>query len=522
MKRKNFILLLTAIFPFFICLIIYLSLGPIEIQVEPDVIDLVRIYNGEKTLFSKSRVKKLKFNSWKIYLEIRANLKKSLLIFYKSISHQDFFLHDEVFFKELNHLIPSKKIQLLKFWYNFCLKPEISALEKFQKAFSQDFKEFYIIKADILDRLASSSDSGKLFNLELKSIEKAIRLFPDEKIFKQKECNLLLRFNKIHALFELSQKEDYQKIFDDKLLFKVYKEAHQFGKMLLPLFKSQYREMDMPAIVGALVTGMSWMIFILFLVPRNFHFINILPWFIFSFFLGVISAHFTLAFAIIEDELIPWANSGQSWINFIYFVFGVGLREETLKILLFLPIFFSLKEKDPTLCLLLASTVGLGFATEENTLYFKSNEKFLGRFLTANFFHLSLTGILGHKLGIFFKEKKSWRAGEELTHTFLSLILIHGLYDFFIVDPGFADWSWLTLTIFIYLSQIYLRLVFSFPIRNFEALKIAFVFCVALVIAVGFLVGSIKFGLQLGLIQIFHGILNNFFILYMFFYEFPT
>ena len=58
------------------------------------------------------------------------------------------------------------------------------------------------------------------------------------------------------------------------------------------------------------------------------------------------------------------------------------------------------RSTDTGTALIVASVVGLGFAVGENVDYYQMNQghSVFGRFVTANFLHLTLTGLVGHAL----------------------------------------------------------------------------------------------------------------------------
>ena len=75
----------------------------------------------------------------------------------------------------------------------------------------------------------------------------------------------------------------------------------------------------------------------------------------------------------------------------------IGLREEALKLLLFVPLIPFLLNRDDLEILTVAGLVGLGFALEENINYFQASAGLsaVGRFATANFLHIALTAMCG-------------------------------------------------------------------------------------------------------------------------------
>jgi hypothetical protein len=81
------------------------------------------------------------------------------------------------------------------------------------------------------------------------------------------------------------------------------------------------------------------------------------------------------------------------------------------------------------IALLTGAFVGLGFALEENIQYFGEGGGIAwARFLTANFMHASMTGIIGHALYEMLRSR--FRHAEKFVATFLGVVAAHGFYDY--------------------------------------------------------------------------------------------
>ena len=142
--------------------------------------------------------------------------------------------------------------------------------------------------------------------------------------------------------------------------------------------------------------------------------------------LGVLSTTFTL-FAVVWQESIWGLEENGEWINdFLVNVMGVGMREETIKLLFLLPLVpWLYRSRDPKTILLATSCIGLGFAVQENIGYFGST---FARFVTANFFHIVLSGTLGFAFCRFlYTPGKEWN---RFLATYILVVIVHGSYDF--------------------------------------------------------------------------------------------
>lgn len=153
--------------------------------------------------------------------------------------------------------------------------------------------------------------------------------------------------------------------------------------------------------------------------------------------LGILSASATLFAVVIHHDVRGFTLEGDIWHQLVYCIAGIGLREETIKLLFFVPLIPILRKRPEIDGLVVASFVGLGFAVQENVGYYLG-EGFSpwSRFFTANFFHLAVTGILGMALLQFARWPRTrW---EELLATLIAAIVIHGLYDAFLMIPELA------------------------------------------------------------------------------------
>jgi RsiW-degrading membrane proteinase PrsW (M82 family) len=153
-----------------------------------------------------------------------------------------------------------------------------------------------------------------------------------------------------------------------------------------------------------------------------------------GFGLGVMSIPLTLFLITAEQN---WFGVQSSFDNpdIIYCISGIGLREETAKLVLFVPMLFLLRKAQAAHVLAVAASVGLGFAVEENINYFAGGSDVWVRFISANFLHFALTGLTGLALW------QTVRNSKWLPHfawIFVGAVMYHGLYDFHPQDARLA------------------------------------------------------------------------------------
>ena len=115
----------------------------------------------------------------------------------------------------------------------------------------------------------------------------------------------------------------------------------------------------------------------------------------------------------------------------LFQIASVGLREEFSKLLCFLPpALLLLRRGTPAQAFMAASSVGLGFALEENIIYYLNygGAAVLARFVTATFMHIAMTGLCGLALFKFLRYPKNF--GPLFLATFTGMVLLHGFYNF--------------------------------------------------------------------------------------------
>jgi protease PrsW len=183
------------------------------------------------------------------------------------------------------------------------------------------------------------------------------------------------------------------------------------------------------------------------------------PLYFASFVLGVLSVVPTVLLIAVEEAKLHLVESGSTARDLLYFVFGVGLREEASKLLLFLPLVPILRKWGDKLDVLVCGAmVGLGFAAEENLGYLADENLHtgLGRFLTANFLHMAMTGILASATYDFIADRE--KHADELTKATLLVVGLHGAYDFLIAHHELGG-GYAAMGVFVLLTKRFLDTV---------------------------------------------------------------
>lgn len=172
--------------------------------------------------------------------------------------------------------------------------------------------------------------------------------------------------------------------------------------------------------------------------------------------LGILSIYPTLLTATIQDEL-GFREVGQFVPDLIFNIFGVGLREEGWKAILFLPLLPTLLRRGSRIeAMTCGAFVGLGFAAEENIGYFNHRADLaLSRFLTANFLHMSLTALVA--LAMYDTVRKRVTSRDAFKTVFPLALAIHGGYDFVLSSDDMPFGSLFSLILLMVMAQRFLR-----------------------------------------------------------------
>lgn len=243
-----------------------------------------------------------------------------------------------------------------------------------------------------------------------------------------------------------------------------------------------------------------------------------IPVYIVAFALGVASVFPTVLLIAIEEAKLHLVETGDTTRDILFFVFGVGLREEAAKLLLFLPLLPVLRKKGDKLDVLVCGAlVGLGFAAEENLNYLAQENLHtgLGRFLTANFFHMAMTGTLASALDDFVSDRE--RNAQAFLRTSLFIVGIHGVYDFLLSHEELGG-QYFAMTAFVLLTRFFLAAVDTARRRADRGITPlhAFVLAVAIVTGVSLAYAVLAVGVKGALLVMGSGLLGEAIIVYVF------
>jgi RsiW-degrading membrane proteinase PrsW (M82 family) len=148
---------------------------------------------------------------------------------------------------------------------------------------------------------------------------------------------------------------------------------------------------------------------------------------------------------------IGFSLNGSFLNDFLYCVVGIGAVEEFVKLLpLLVVIRFKRIVREPYDFLLYASVSALGFAFVENAMYISKSNFFAvnGRALTATVAHMTFSSVLGYGVMISMY-KKHWLGWRYFVGAFLLASVMHGFYDFWLINPLARQYNGLTFLFFL-------------------------------------------------------------------------
>lgn len=235
-------------------------------------------------------------------------------------------------------------------------------------------------------------------------------------------------------------------------------------------FPTQYEHMTLGVLLLAGLAGLVWFV-ICATIGRVLERPALrIPLYLVAFGLGIASTYAAVAGVIVEEDILHFTEKGQA-LDIIYFVLGVGLREECCKALLLLPLVPIVRRwgtrRDALAC---GALVGLGFAAEENLGYLQHGLSVgLSRFLTANFLHLSTTGLVAVAIDDAMRGTRAAR--ESWTQVFPLVVVTHGVYDFFLTSHTVEMASFVSMFVFVLLARRFADVIRELPGREGPLLR---------------------------------------------------
>ncbi len=344
---------------------------------------------------------------------------------------------------------------------------------------------------------------------------------PEAAVARERAVAMLVANKKYDALQALLRNPDYAPLITPRVRLDIAIHQKDWLEVARLLPWERYSNFDGKMLAIAAITALVWAIVLFRLGQFESWTSRVGRLSALAFVAGVLSTLLTVFLVIIENAYVGYQPDGDFVRTTIFFIGGVGLREEFCKLLFFLPFAFHLaKRGDERAALIVASFVGLGFAAEENVGYFSQSLALAapGRFLTANFLHIALTGMGGLYLC------RAIRSGSynDFLYAFALMIIVHGLYNSFLFLPQAQTGGFLSIIIFILLSMQYFRELSSLggPTATGYSLSFLFVSGLCLILSTLIVFQASQVGLGAGLQLVTSEALGSALIVFMFFREF--
>ena len=219
---------------------------------------------------------------------------------------------------------------------------------------------------------------------------------------------------------------------------------------LLPKFDNVFTTNAVYSIIVSFFISFLWLYYIykldIFNKEKKYHILLVL----------LLAIGLTLLTHIPYDFIhkLGFTQSENPFDSFIYCVFGIGLIEETIKMIpLLIILFFSKAIDEPFDYILYASTSALGFAFIENATYLNifGLEIINARALYATVAHMSFSSMIGYGLFLVKFKHTKYNAFLILLAFFFLAVFSHGFYDFWIMNKSVTKYSWLT-TLFLLIN----------------------------------------------------------------------
>lgn len=339
---------------------------------------------------------------------------------------------------------------------------------------------------------------------------------------RAKVVELARRLERLDELNALAADPRYAEHFDSRARLEAAVLARDWLRVPPLILRTQFEGASLGRVLFASIAALGWFaLCVQFAQPRSLLSSRVALCVI-AFGLGVFSTTATVFVILWQEEVWGFTERSDMIGGLVYFILGVGLREEVVKLLFFLPLVpIVVKRRSELEALMVASCVGLGFAAEENLAYYASSTAAVPRFITANFLHIALTGLAGwslcsalwyprHNAGVF-------------VQTFVGVVVLHGLYDAVIVVPEFAEMQLLFLLCFAAIAYWYFRELRAIRETRRETLSpiATFVFTLGLLVATTLVIVSAYGGLRGAIAAVIPTSLELAILAYIFLREMP-
>ncbi|MBI9055423.1 MAG: PrsW family intramembrane metalloprotease [Bacteroidales bacterium] len=308
-------------------------------------------------------------------------------------------------------------------------------------------------------------------------------------------------------LYTLLKEREARKYFPSHLKRYLYlSNVNVFG-YFRTVFSHTYQNQNLVGFIGALLVMLSWLFYL-----RRIDIYEPEKWrnILLIFILGIVFSEFTFLLSDLSTMFTGFNLNGKVLNDLLYCILGIGVIEELVKILpVILILRFTRAINEPVDYLVYGSVSALGFAFAENLLYFNNYgaQIIMGRALTAVVFHMFLTSLAAY--GLMLNKYKSGKGLlTDFTKYFLLAAIIHGLYDFWLINQAVSKFGLLSMVMLVFCFSFFNTLI-SNALSNSEffdenvhlnkrKLQNYLIYSLSFILMFQYLVISFKFGHEEG------------------------
>ena len=308
-------------------------------------------------------------------------------------------------------------------------------------------------------------------------------------------------------LYSLLKDREARKYFPSQLKRYLYLTNVNLLGYFEAVYSHTYKNQNFIGFLGALLVMLSWLIYL-----RKIDIYEPEKWrnILLIFILGMIFSEFTFLLSDLNSMFTGFNLNGRVLNDLFYCIIGIGVIEELVKILpVILILKFTRAINEPVDYLVYGSVSALGFAFAENLLYFNNYgpQIIMGRALTAVVFHMFLTSLAAY--GLMLNKYKSGKGLlTDFTKYFLLAAIIHGLYDFWLINQTVSKFGLISMVILVFCFSFFNTLI-SNALSNSEfydesiylnkrKLQNYLIYSLSFILMFQYLVISFKFGHEEG------------------------
>lgn len=258
-------------------------------------------------------------------------------------------------------------------------------------------------------------------------------------------------------IYERLADRDYSRYISPEVRRLCYLTRHEYGSYVSSVI--DFSGINGYGFTAAVVITILWLVFLkkidIFEPEKT-------RWLLVTLVVGMLAAELVIVIHDLQYLYYDFSLTGSLSDDLFYCIFGIGLREELVKLVAFFIIFkWSGQVNETVDYLIYASVSALGFAFMENLSYF--NDAGLGsittRAFSATLLHISLSAIAVSGFLIARHKNGTEPVAPYFLTSFIAAVLLHGLYDLFIFHANIPFMTVYFMLLLIAVIIIYGRLI---------------------------------------------------------------